>query len=148
MERRNPRTDSLLLTVGLVLLATLRCGGAAGAPCRTTGSGFTLQSPCRSKCLDLWSVVCPNGERVSPEVCAGVENCSVGDCPEGQICYHFDDPIEVQAYCVPVSVCTDAQRAAGDGHAWEVQAEARARETRLRFRSGGRPAAPPENKEN
>lgn len=117
----------------LALLVGAGCRGSVGAPCRTQDSGSFARSGCATKCLDLWVVCCPNGERVSPSVCAGEKNCTIGRCPAGQICYHFDDPVEVQAYCIPTSLSADLRDTVEDRAAWEEAAEQRAAEARARF---------------
>ncbi|TAK53884.1 MAG: hypothetical protein EPO25_09070 [Gammaproteobacteria bacterium] len=91
-----------LLVAGLALAA---CGDPAGAPCAIRGSGFTSSHDCATKCLALWSVNCPDGSSVQPGVCAGRRGCEAGSCPEGQYCYHFDDPFEERSYCIPDTVC-------------------------------------------
>lgn len=122
----------LALALSLALAALLGCGAPAGAPCRSSGAGFSLRDPCRTRCLDLWTVTCPDGRTVRPPVCAGAAGCIPGQCPAGQACYHFDDPFEVRAYCLPVDVCPGAP--AGPAlAAWERASELRAAEARERY---------------
>jgi hypothetical protein len=121
------------------------CGEPAGTPCSITGSGFTASHDCATKCLSRWSVNCPDGSRVQPAVCAGEEGCKPGDCPDGQICYHFDDPFEVQSYCIPDTVCRAATDAAARAR-WEQEAMAVAAALRAEYeaksqRQSGKPTA-------
>ena len=93
-------------TFAVVLLLLNACGGdPAGEACSIEGSGFTASHDCASRCLSRWQVNCPGGERVSPQVCAGRSGCEPGTCPQGQVCYHFDDPFELRSYCIPDDVC-------------------------------------------
>jgi hypothetical protein len=125
-----------LFVVLLAIVTAGACGAPAGAPCTTEGSGFSLSSPCATKCLDLWKVRCPGGAIVSPQLCAGEEGCTPGSCPDGQACYHFEDPFEVRAYCVPVSAC--AGLGAGSARvAWERESEARAARVRQNLPAEG-----------
>ena len=94
-----------LMVVMIAGLSLAACGDPAGTPCAFTGGGFSLSHDCATKCLALWSVNCPDGSSVMPGVCAGRRGCEPGSCPEGQSCYHFDDPFEERSYCVPNSVC-------------------------------------------
>ena len=117
--------------LGFLLTA---CGDSVGEPCTFRGSGFTLRDSCRSKCLGLSTVVCPSGESVQPAVCAGLDDCEVGGCPQDQACYHFDDPFDVVAYCIPVTVCMGGSPRDATIREWEVAAERRAAASRERFR--------------
>lgn len=91
--------------LGAMLVVVQGCGDSAGSPCSIEGSGFTASHDCATKCLSRWAVNCPDGSRVLPAVCAGAEGCAPGGCPEGQVCYHFDDPFELRSYCIPDTVC-------------------------------------------
>lgn len=124
------------------------CGDPAGTPCSIKGSGFTASHDCATKCLSLWSVNCPDGSRVVPGVCAGDDGCEPGGCPDGQVCYHFDDPFETLSYCIPDTVCGAAPDAAARA-IWEQEAMAAAAATRAEFearrqRRSGKPTAPAE----
>jgi hypothetical protein len=127
----------IVVALAVLALTSARCGGAAGAPCTTKDSSFFARSGCATQCLDVRSIVCPSGERVSPHICAGEKSCAVGGCPSGQACYHIDDPFEVEAYCVPASVCPDLPGDAAALRAWETAAEQRAAEQRERYRPKG-----------
>ena len=90
--------------IGFIALLAA-CGKPAGSPCMIKGSGFTASHDCASKCLSRWQVRCPDGEAIMPRVCAGKKDCEPGSCPDGQVCYHFDDPFEARSYCIPDTVC-------------------------------------------
>ncbi len=141
------RHDIWLATVLVAGLSLVACGDPAGAPCTINGSGFTSSHECATQCLALWSVNCPDGSSVLPGVCAGEPGCEAGSCPEGQSCYHFDDPFEDRSYCVPDTVCgglTDRITR----RRWEEDSAARAlrlrqeMESRQSHRSGGVTAPP------
>ena len=97
MSRVSALTALLLILTG--------CGEPAGTACQITGSGFHASDPCRHKCLSRWAISCPNGERITPNVCTGSFTCTPGSCPEGQVCYHDDDPFDDRSFCVPETVC-------------------------------------------
>lgn len=110
-------------------LLLVACGKPVGTPCEIVGSGFTASHDCATKCLSRWRVACPDGESVLPKVCAGEANCAPGACPDGQLCYHFDDPFETRSYCVPDSVC-GAPLTGAAGAEWEALAYERAAASR------------------
>lgn len=89
----------------LVALLLSGCGHPAGTPCETRGSGFTATHDCQHRCLSRWTVACPDGNRVTPGTCSGAFNCSPGSCPEGQVCYHDDDPFDDRSFCVMANTC-------------------------------------------
>lgn len=110
------------------LLLVAGCGDNIGAACEITGSGFTAKHNCRVKCLYYNDVQCPDGSTLKPQMCSGASNCNPGSCPDGQICYSYDDPFEKESYCVPATLCgeqTDAALAA-----WERESRRRADATR------------------
>lgn len=117
--------DHIGRTVGVIMTCLLLagCGAPVGTPCTIKGSGFTSSHDCATKCLARWSVNCPDGSRVTPAVCAGEHGCQPGDCPVGQVCYHFDDPFETRGYCVPDTICGAAPDAAARAR-WEQEAMA------------------------
>jgi len=118
------------------------CGKPAGAPCTITGSGFTASHDCASKCLARWNIYCPDGSRVTPGVCAGRETCTVASCPDGQLCYYFDDPFEERSFCIPDDVC-GAPPKRDDRLRWEKDSSARAAALRAEYdaRRAGRSGA-------
>jgi hypothetical protein len=122
----------LLLGVSYTLLLGA-CGMQAGEDCRIAGSGFTARDPCASKCLQYWTVHCPDGTDVQPAICAGAKGCTPGSCPAGQACYGFDDPFEEVTYCVPVAACPVAPADAAALRAWELESERAARARRQEF---------------
>lgn len=155
------RAASVLLATSLFtgLAALVACGDPPGSPCEITGSGFHARDACRHQCLSRWSITCPDGERITPGVCTGRFGCEPGGCPEGQLCYHDDDPFDDRSFCVPDDVCGPLD--AGGARAWElervaaqadVRAERTAREARrARWRAENpdapktaSPAAPPQ----
>ena len=114
--RKSP--DLRILTVSVLLpLALGGCGEPAGTPCQITGDGFHAKDPCRDKCLSRWSLTCPDQQRITPNVCTGAFACQPGGCPEGQLCYHDDDPFDDRSFCVPDNVCGALTPAAAS--AWE-----------------------------
>lgn len=122
------RASRALLTLTVLLLAA--CGKPAGSPCSITGDGFTARHNCATKCLSRWTVNCPDGSKLTPNVCAGRQDCTPGSCPENQACYSFDDPFEKQSYCVPDTVCgapmTPAARARWEQDSSDAAAATRA----------------------
>lgn len=123
---------TLILALVVSLFAT-SCSKPAGSVCAIEDSGFTARDACASQCLDRWAVTCPDGEVVKPKVCAGRQSCQVGGCPNGQACYHFDDPFNEVSYCIPDTVCGAAPSPANRA-LWERSARDRAADTRARFR--------------
>jgi hypothetical protein len=115
-----------LACIGVLLAA---CGKPVGAPCKITGDGFHARHDCATKCLSRWSVTCPDGSRITPNVCAGRSTCQPGSCPAGQLCYHFDDPFEKRSYCIPDDVCGDLPNA-DSRRRWETDSAERAAATR------------------
>jgi hypothetical protein len=129
---------ALALAVGLL---SASCGRPVGSACAIEGSGFTARDVCSTQCLSRWTVQCPEGDAVMPQVCAGRASCQVGGCPDGQACYHFDDPFAEVSYCIPDNVCGAAP--APDARLrWERSARDRAAEVRARFGRSGSPAKP------
>lgn len=127
----------------LVLLAG--CGDRAGAPCEITGSGFTASHDCSSKCLSRWAVYCPDETKVLPKMCAGREGCTPGSCPDGQLCYAFDDPFDERTYCVPDTVCGAAPDVP-TVRLWEERSFERAEAMRAKYRRNRPAVATPETK--
>ncbi|XOV84960.1 MAG: hypothetical protein ACFHXK_07510 [bacterium] len=115
----------LLLTCLSVLLLS-GCGNPAGTPCQITGSGFTASHDCRHKCLSRWTVECPDGRRVTPGTCSGSFACTPGSCPDGQVCYHDNDPFDDRSYCVVANTC--GSLSASDLKHWEITTVARQHE--------------------
>ncbi len=131
------RTMKCLLLNTIVIVASAfgvvaGCGKAVGEPCETKGSGFTASHSCKTKCIDRWGVRCPSDQIVRPGVCAGESECEVGQCPAGQACYHFDDPIEDRSYCLPSDVCGSLESSALEQ--WERDAEATAAASRAAWK--------------
>jgi len=88
--------------VGLTLALAGCRAGQVGDVCTTTGSGFSLRDPCRTICLSLWHITCPDGTVVNPHVCAGRQGCLDGQCPPGQVCYRTNVD---RSFCVPDDIC-------------------------------------------
>jgi len=131
----------LLIGLGALLGA---CGQPVGASCMITGSGFTAKDPCANQCLSRWSLRCPDGSRLTPNVCTGKQGCTPGSCPQGQVCYSFDDPFEERSYCIPDNLCGGAPTSAQLRH-WERDSAARAAAIRAKYeakstRQGGKVA--------
>lgn len=122
-----------ILAVLVVLGAALSaCGQPVGSSCMISGSGFTAKDPCAHQCLSRWAVNCPDDRRVTPNVCTGSKDCTPGSCPQGQVCYSFDDPFDERSYCIPDNVCgsnltSDALRQ------WEQDSAATAAELRAKY---------------
>lgn len=126
-------------SAALALLVT-GCGNPVGTPCSIEGSGFTASHDCATKCLARWTVNCPDGATVRPGVCAGVSGCQPGECPSGQVCYHFDDPFETRSYCIPDNVC-GMQPDDDVRSRWELDSKAAAAAMRSRYESKRQPRA-------
>lgn len=112
-----------LVCAASLLLTLAACSGdPAGTPCETVGSGFTASHDCKHRCLSRWSVTCPNGDKVVPNTCSGSFECSVGSCPDGQVCYFDDDPFDDRSFCVMANTCGDAT--SDELRRWELQTRA------------------------
>lgn len=121
-----------LVLIGCAAAWFAACGKPAGAPCAITGDGFHARHDCATKCLSRWNVICPDGSRVTPNVCAGRETCLPDSCPAAQLCYHFDDPFEERSYCIPEDICGDAP-VADVKRRWETESAERAAATRAHY---------------
>lgn len=123
----------------MALLTVLAgCGNPVGTPCMIEGDGFHARHDCATKCLSRWAVNCPDGDRILPKVCAGASGCQPGSCPQGQVCYHFDDPFEERSYCVPDNIC-GALPDANARRLWETESRDAAAAMRSRYeKKGGR----------
>lgn len=133
---------TLLLLCALLLSA---CGKPAGSPCAFTGSGFHARHDCATQCLARWTVNCPGGETLQPQVCAGRSGCQPGDCADGEVCYHFDDPFEERSYCVPDDLCgalSDDALQAWERDSRQAAADLRAHYEAKRARRTGQATAP------
>ncbi len=122
---------------GLALLTLAGCGGdPIGDPCALTSGpmGFGFDDPCKTKCLQLEDVTCPNGSKVRKAVCAGRMGCDPGGCPSGQICYSFEDPFDQDFYCIPDDICGAPPETAAEGLLWEREARRRSDALRSRFK--------------
>ena len=86
-------------------LLLVGCGKPVGTPCQISGSGFTASHECRHQCLSRWTVTCPDGSRVTPGTCSGAFECTPGSCPEGQVCYHDNDPFDDRSFCLMANTC-------------------------------------------
>jgi hypothetical protein len=126
-----------LLLMVLVLMVS-GCGRPAGSACLFEGSGFTASDPCATRCLSHWDIACPDGTVVHPKVCAGKKDCTPGSCPDGQVCYAFDDPFEDRRYCIPDNVCGVLPDAAARAH-WEQAAAQKAAATRAKWEAKRQP---------
>lgn len=116
-------TGRALAIVTVTLLWIAGCGDPAGTPCNITGSGFHAKDPCRHQCLSRWSLTCPDDTQITPAVCTGPFDCTPGSCPDGQLCYHDDDPFDDRSFCVPKDVC--GTLSADAAAAWELETRAR-----------------------
>jgi len=122
--------QSLAKNTALVALLSsiVACGNPIGTPCSITGSGFTASHDCSEKCLYYNSIRCPDGQTLEPKICSGASGCKPGSCPDGQVCYSYDDPFEEQSYCIPASLCGSLS---GDElENWETDASMRAAQKR------------------
>ncbi len=88
-----------------LLLLLFGCGDPPGTACSMTGSGFSASDNCRHRCLQHQNIVCPDGNSISPDICSGKRQCNPGGCPDGQLCYHVNDPFEKESYCVVADIC-------------------------------------------
>lgn len=118
------RLWALLVLVGLLGA----CGDPAGTDCEIAGSGFHAKDPCRFKCLSRWQVICPGDRSITPSTCSGAFDCEPGSCPDGQVCYHDDDPFDDRSFCVMATTCGDLSPQ--ELSAWELSTQARQQEVR------------------
>ena len=114
-----------LLALPAILFA---CGEPVGTECEISGSGFHAKDPCRHKCLSRWQLTCPDDQDITPNTCSGSFSCQPGSCPDGQVCYHDDDPFDDRSFCVAVSTCGDLSPE--QQSAWELKTLARQEEVR------------------
>ncbi len=101
-----------LLALATLVVVPSGCGDPVGTECRISGSGFHARHGCRHRCLSRWQVSCPDGRRVTPNTCSGAFGCRPGSCPDGQVCYHDDDPFDDRSFCVVATTCGEIDRAA------------------------------------
>lgn len=99
------RMFALVFGLGTSLLLGACGGQSVGTPCAFTGDGFQSRHNCATQCLARWDVQCSDGRELQPAVCAGRADCTPGSCPDGQVCYSFDDSFEERSYCLPDNVC-------------------------------------------
>lgn len=85
--------------------------GDVGAPCKRTGDGFQARDNCRTMCL-AFPISCPGDTSVTPNVCAGRQDCVHGACPAGQVCIRVNVD---RSFCVPDTICP-TWRAEGVAH--------------------------------
>ncbi len=132
----------------LSVLALVGCGSPVGEQCHLTSGalGFGFSDPCKTKCLELSNITCPDGSVARKAVCAGDEGCSPDSCDDGQACYSFQDPVEKYFYCIPEDFCgttlTQMERLA-----WETESRERSDAVRAEFaermmRRTNQPTAP------
>lgn len=126
------RSAPCVFLLGLAASLAVGCAKPAGAPCLITGDGFHARHGCATQCLSRWRVNCPDGGYVLPAVCAGRKGCELGSCPNGQVCYHFDDPFESLTYCIPDDVCGELSSAEVRAR-WERDAAEEAAAKRAAF---------------
>jgi len=147
---RSWRYTAILMALSFGIAA---CGNPAGTPCRTVGSGFHARHDCRHRCLSRWHVTCPSGERVLPNACSGSFGCTPGRCPDGQVCYHDDDPFDDRSFCVMSTTCGqlskdklaswEHERVRIQQQVREKRAEKEARRARWRAENPGATTATP-----
>jgi hypothetical protein len=94
--------------------------------------GFGFKDDCRTKCLELDDVICPDGTSVRKAVCAGAEGCEPGSCRDGQVCYSFEDPFDKDFYCIPDDIC-GSRPTAEEAAAWERASRERSDAVRAKF---------------
>ncbi len=95
--------------------------------------GFGFDDPCRNQCLELEDVTCLDGSTVRKAVCSGRQGCNPGSCPDGQLCYAFEDPFEEESYCIPDDICGVPPAPAEQRLAWERESRSRSDAVRARF---------------
>lgn len=144
MAPRTPRLRRLVSpwrgSLGALLAALLAVGGCGGSPvgepCELTSGalGFGFDDPCASKCLQLSTVTCADGSTARQAVCAGRRGCDPGGCPAGQVCYSFEDPFEVEDFCIPAQICGTPPASSAEALAWERASRERAEALREKFR--------------
>ncbi|MEZ5573912.1 MAG: hypothetical protein R3E64_18140 [Halioglobus sp.] len=124
------RILALFIVVYVVLLQS-GCRDPIGTPCIIEGTGFTASHNCRGKCLYYNAVICPDGRAVVPKFCSGATQCEPGSCPDGQVCYNYDDPFDEKNYCIPDDLC--GPMSSENRSAWEREALLRAQSTRAKW---------------
>ncbi len=136
------RTRSILWLCFTVLATLLlnACGEPAGTPCAIRGSGFTAKHDCQEKCLSRQKVHCPDGTGILPKACSGEQGCMPGSCPDGQACYHIDDPFDVRSLCVMADTCGALTRE--QVAEWELSSAERAAAIRAKYRKSKAPEKP------
>lgn len=125
------RSCKCLLVFGALALL-VACGQPVGTPCQISGSGFHAKDPCAHQCLSRWAVNCPDGSRLTPNVCTGKQGCTPGSCPDGQVCYNFDDPFDERSYCIPDTAC-GSPPSADQRLRWEQDSAIKAAEMRAKY---------------
>lgn len=91
----------LALFVCVFLLAA--CRDPIGTACVRKGDGFTARHNCKSVCLSIWRIQCPDGSIGNSNVCAGEEGCTRGSCGDNQVCYQTNMD---RSFCIPENICT------------------------------------------
>lgn len=124
------RSANLLmsLSIGLVLTG---CGDPIGTACEFRGSGFHASTNCTYRCLETRVIACPGGEQLRPPVCSGRTACQPGECPQGQICYHVQDPFEEESFCIEDTLC--AGLSAAELQRWERETQVTAAALRAEY---------------
>ena len=98
------RIDRAVLSAisGLALLAWTSCArSGAGEPCHRSGDGFLARHNCQTFCL-AFPIRCGDGTTVTPNVCAGRQDCRPGSCPPEEVCVHVNID---RTFCVPDTIC-------------------------------------------
>ncbi len=127
----------LFLFLGFALLTLASCGGSPiGDPCKLTSGalGFGFDDPCKTKCLEMEDITCPDGSTVRKAVCAGKAGCDPGSCPDAQACYSFEDPFDKDFYCVPDDICGAPPATVDERLAWERESRERSDAIRAKFK--------------
>lgn len=81
----------------------LGCEKTVGEFCEVSGDGFTRRDPCEHVCMN-WELTCPDGQRITPNECAGAPCGQDGVCPDGLVCLQIDS-VPANARCVAADLC-------------------------------------------
>jgi hypothetical protein len=100
------RYYQLLLLISLAFFSSGCRNKPIGTPCVRTGDGFSASHHCKTLCMSIWRIECPDGTIGDSNLCGGELQCSKGSCPPGQVCYQTNVDRSV---CVPQTICEQWQ---------------------------------------
>lgn len=92
----------ILLCIAIPLFLVSCSKDPIGTACERTGDGFTAHHNCKTLCMSIWKISCPDGSIGDSNVCGGELGCTRGSCPADQVCYQTNMD---RSICVPQSIC-------------------------------------------